>query len=127
RARLVGAGGVQQRLGDLLEGFLRTAGDALDELGGVAREVALDNLEDAARVLERVVPGRRRLEQRLHHRLERRAGRQPRLLRAGAGAGLAAGSRVPPRLVVSLAETGVERTRVELLLVLPRSGRCICD
>jgi len=83
RGRLVGAGGVQQRLGDLQEGLLRTAGDALDQLGRVTREVALDDLEDAARVLERVVAERRRFEQRLHQRLERRAGRQRRLLRRG--------------------------------------------
>src|SRR5204863_471353 len=121
--------------GDLLEGLLRTAGDALDELGGVASEVALDDLEDTARVLERFVPGRRRLEQRLHQRLERRAGRQRwRVLVGGlvlagllrgrlpAGAGLPAGSRVLPRLVVVLAEEGVERPLLDLFLELLQPG-----
>ena len=42
-------------LGDLQERLLRDAADPLDHLGRVAVDVLLQELEDAARVLERLV------------------------------------------------------------------------
>ena len=55
RGRALAAGVGDQRLGDALELLLRDAADALDHLGRVAREVALEQAEHAARVLERLV------------------------------------------------------------------------
>ena len=48
-----------QRLGDLEERLARDAAHALDHLRRVARVVLLEQLEDAARVLERLVAGDR--------------------------------------------------------------------
>ena len=56
------ASGVRRdRLGDAQEDVLWRAADLLDQLRRVAREVALEDLEDAARVLERLVAWRRGL------------------------------------------------------------------
>src|SRR5205085_9728426 len=46
------------QVGDAQEDVLRAAGRALDHLGRVAREVAADDLEHAARVGERLVATR---------------------------------------------------------------------
>ena len=59
RARALAAGVVAQRFRDLEEVLLRTAAQLGDELGRVARVVALHDLEDAARVLQREVLFRR--------------------------------------------------------------------
>ena len=55
RRRALAAGVLAQRLRDLEELLLRAAADLGDALGGVAAVVALQQLEDAARVLERRV------------------------------------------------------------------------
>ena len=55
----VGAGVREDRLGDLQERVPRAAGHPLDHLGRVAAEVPLDDLEDAARILQRLVALRR--------------------------------------------------------------------
>src|SRR3954471_16312766 len=44
---------------DLCEHVLRHAADPLDHLRRISREVALEDLEDAARMLERLVDRRR--------------------------------------------------------------------
>src|SRR6185437_3023208 len=54
-AARVGADG----LGHLQEDLFRRAADLLDKLWRVARVVALENLEDAVRVLQRLVARRR--------------------------------------------------------------------
>ena len=69
------AGVGEDRLGDLEERLPRAAGRPLDHLRRVAAEVALDDLEDAARVLQRLVALRRRLQQRPDQRVVRRARR----------------------------------------------------
>src|SRR5437879_11008251 len=66
------------RLRYLEEGFLRTTRDPLDHLGRVSAEVPLHDLENSARVLERLVAARRRREQRAHERVERWPGRRRR-------------------------------------------------
>jgi hypothetical protein len=66
RRRSLRAGVGGQRLGDFQEGLLWAAGDALDHLRCVPREVPPNDLEDAARVLERLVTLGRWLEQRPH-------------------------------------------------------------
>jgi hypothetical protein len=71
----IGAGVVQDGLGHLEEGVARAAGHSLDHLGRVAAEVALDDLEDGPRVLQRLIALRRRLQQRAHQWIERRPGR----------------------------------------------------
>src|SRR5205823_6150342 len=55
RGRTLAARVRAQRLGDLEEGGSRDAAGLLDHLRRVAAEVPLQELEDAARVLERVV------------------------------------------------------------------------
>jgi hypothetical protein len=55
RPRLVGPAAVAKDLGDLEEARLGDAADLLHDVGCVAREVALEDLEHAARVLERLV------------------------------------------------------------------------
>src|SRR6218665_2213187 len=57
-ARALAARVVTQRPGHLEEQVLGHAADARDDRGRVAREVPLEHLEDAARVLERLVVGR---------------------------------------------------------------------
>src|SRR5690348_8020263 len=48
----------RDRLGDAQEDVLRRPADLFDELWRIAREVALEDLEDAARMLERLVAWR---------------------------------------------------------------------
>ena len=60
-------------VGDFQERVARTPGRALDHLRRVAAEMPLDDLEDAARVLQRLVTRRRRLQQRSDQRVVRRA------------------------------------------------------
>jgi hypothetical protein len=55
RGRALAAAVAQQQPGDAQERPLRHAGGALDELRRVAGEVALEDLEDAARVLQGLV------------------------------------------------------------------------
>src|SRR5918993_2870555 len=53
--RLFAPGVLADRLGDVQEGLLGTAGDLLDHLRGVLGEVTLEDLEDAPLVLECLV------------------------------------------------------------------------
>src|SRR5207249_8601908 len=61
---------LEQRLGDLQELLLRRAADLLYHLRRVAAEVFLQELEHAARMLERRVRLRRALAQRAEHVVE---------------------------------------------------------
>src|SRR5205823_4274695 len=73
RAGAVAARVFEQHLGDLQELLLRRAADLLYHLRRVAAEVFLQELEHAARMLERRVRLRRALAQRAEHIVERAA------------------------------------------------------
>ena len=70
RSRPFGARVRQNGLGDLEKSFFGTAGGFLDHLRRVAGEMPLDDLENAARVLQRLVLHRRRPYQRSYQRCE---------------------------------------------------------
>src|SRR5207245_1229765 len=109
-----GTGVLEQRPGDLEEGLPWATGDALDHLRRVAAEVSLDDLEDAARVVERLVPFRRRLQQRLHEVVVRGPARGWRASRRAAARrrrrlpllGRSAGARRVPRRLAGLSGRG---------------------
>ena len=83
RRGAVAPGVGQDGVGNLQEGLLRAAGDALHHLGGVAAEVPPHDLEYRPRMLERLVARRERREQGPHQRVERRPGRRQRRRAAG--------------------------------------------
>src|SRR5262249_11501356 len=122
RARPLGTRVFEQRLRYGEEGLPGTAGDPLHHLGRVAAEVALENLEHAALVLQRLVTRDRRLHERRDQAIEGRT-----FLR-----GLAARRRALPGDLAGLGRVGGPGALGTLrptarTLVLPRRGLVLAD
>src|SRR2546423_12238218 len=118
--RRVGEGGravpprvFEQGLCDLEELLLRGAADLFDQLRRVAAEVLLQELEDAAGMLQCGVGLRRALAQRAEQIVER-APLLDHLFRGGTG--WFGSALVLPGLVVVAAQGSVERPEVGLLV-----------